>query len=147
MQPQPEPGRRIDNTPHTAVHPWPDDMHIQGGHGWASPNTGFHDEFFFEADGGQPGTFLRGTGPFMADAETQAWLAWQRMQECPAAPAHGPFEARSYRNGSGYCTRCGTWFSRVLEPDPEFQARPITDMLPAALSLLEGIARREGATE
>lgn len=141
--PAPEPGRPIEHTPHTAAHPWPAHMFIQGGFGWASPSTGYHDEFFFEAMGGNPGTFLRKTGPTMTDAETQAWLKWQRMQACPAAPGHGPFDPRGFRNGAGYCTQCGGWFSRVLEPDPEFTPRPITDMAPAVISLLEGVSRAE----
>lgn len=136
MNPQP---RAITNTHHTATRPWPDDLYIQGGHGWAS-SKGYHDEYFFEAMGGTPGTFLRGTGPTMADAETKVWQVWQHMAACPAAPAHGPFEPRGYTNGAGYCTGCGSWFSKVLPPQPEPEPQQLVteDRLLAAVNYLEG---------
>lgn len=41
------------------------------------------------------------------------------MIECDAHPEHGPFEARSYTNGSGFCVVCNTWFSGVLRDTDE----------------------------
>lgn len=123
--------RQITNTDQHARHPWPDDIYIQGGHwgvsisrdpdaprGVGVKNTGA----FFEAF---PGTFLRGVGDTLADAEDKAWTAYQAMLACPAAAqGHGPFEARGYRNGAGYCTGCGTWFAGVLVPEPEPDPEP-----------------------
>lgn len=57
----------------------------------------------------------------LTEAEDACWAKYQKLAACPAAPGHGPFEARDYRNGSGYCTGCGGWFARVL---PELPADP-----------------------
>lgn len=124
--------RTIANTDQPATRPWPEHIDIQGGQGWAD-SSAYHDEWFFEAF--PPGTFIRATGPTMAQAETTAWKQWEQIRDCPAAPDHGPFEARGYTNGLGFCTRCGGGFPRVLPARPD----PDTDQLPPllALALLE----------
>ena len=110
--------RMIANTDQPMRHPWPADCYVQGGghgivfkRGGGSYRTAFVEAF--------PDTFLRGEGPTLADAEDACWIKYQTMQACPAAPDHGPFEARGYTNGAGFCTRCGGWFARVLPPQPE----------------------------
>jgi hypothetical protein len=61
------------------------------------------------------GTFLRGEGATIADAENDCWRQYNLLLSCGE---HGPYERRHYTNGSGYCTKCGTWFSNVLKPLP-----------------------------
>lgn len=109
--------RLIANTSAPMRHPWPEDCHVQGGargvvfRGDQPYRTAFVEAF--------PGTFLRGEGPTIAAAEDAAWAKYQALAACPAFPNHGPFEARQYRNGAGFCTQCGGWFAKVLPGQPE----------------------------
>lgn len=135
--------RLIANTTEHARHPWPHDCDIQGGDRGITFTGG--DPYltaFFEAF---PGTFLRGEGPTIADAEDACWVQFQKMEACE----HGPFERRHYTNGAGFCTVCGTWFSNIFRPLPPDPDRPKTfvdrlfgDRDPAALAeVLETMAR------
>ncbi|MFE6305001.1 hypothetical protein [Nocardiopsis sp. NPDC057823] len=113
----------IRNTTHEARHPWPEDILLQGG----TSGIVFRDE----ADGGPyrtafveafPGTaFLRGQGATVADAEDACWKQFLVWRDCDGSgQGHGPYEARGYTNGAGFCAKCGIWESRVLpvQPDP-----------------------------
>lgn len=117
--------RMITRTSQPVQHPWPADTYLQGGErgivlveGGTSYSTAF-----VEAFPRSPDTFLRGEGATIADAEDDCWQKYQKLAACPAHPEHGPFEPRGYRNGSGFCTRCNTWFSRVLPEQPEDPGR------------------------
>lgn len=97
---------------------WPADMYVQGGRsGVVFGPDGAYRTAFVEAF--PPGTFLRGEGHTVAEAEQSAWRQYQRLAMCPAHPDHGPFEARGYTNGAGFCTQCGGWFSKVLPEQPK----------------------------
>jgi len=72
---------------------------------------------FFEAfpEIGGVGTFIRGEGATIIDAEASAWEQYQKLSVCPGHE----FEARGYTNGAGFCKHCGMFASNVIEPtDP-----------------------------
>lgn len=106
--------RMIANTGIEARHPWPEEVDVQGGSGGVvfSPQGNYRTAF---VEAFPEGTFLRGEGPTLAEAEDACWEKYQRHVSCE----HGPFERRQYRNGAGFCTKCGTWMSRVFDPLPE----------------------------
>lgn len=115
--------RLITNTDVVARHPWPEDVHLQGGkrglvlvRGGGSYRTAF-----VEASPAE--TFLRGEGATVEEAEDAAWAKYQKVLECDGTgQPHGPFEPRQYDNGSGFCTRCGAWFTDVCEPSQAVKA-------------------------
>jgi hypothetical protein len=114
--------RLISNTTEVMRHPWPDDCLVQGGKGGiVFTNVGSYRTAFVEAF---PGTFLRGEGPTVAEAEDACWARYQQLTACPTYPAHGPFEARNYTNGAGFCTSCGGWFGRAVTGLPELPDPP-----------------------
>ena len=102
-------------------HPWPEGLFIQGGKKGIPSNPQGDDDWTAFVEVSPPGTFLRGEGKTVAEAEDVCWARYQTMVGCPAHPQHGPFEARSYTNGAGFCTQCGTWFSRVCEPSLDYK--------------------------
>lgn len=117
-------GRLITNTDAEARHPWPEDVHVQGGKrglvvvrsGGGSYRTAFVEAFI-------TGTFLRGEGSTVEEAEDACWEKYQRVLMCDGTGRpHGPFEPRHYENGSGFCTRCGGWFTNVCEPSQAVKA-------------------------
>jgi len=143
---------RIRHTAAVARHPWPEGTFLQGGErGLVLTMEGSYRTAFVEGsppDGPGPGTFLRGEGATLSEAEDACWARYQAIVTCPAHPSHGPFERRHYRNGAGFCERCGSWFSRVLPPLGESQAyglsaleRALTDVTgEAAVELLRRYA-------
>lgn len=126
--------RLIANTSEPMRHPWPADVFVQGGalgvvvRGGEVYRTAFVEAF--------PGTFLRGEGATIAEAEDAAWRQYEVLASCDP---HGPYEARQYRNGAGYCVKCGTWFSKVLPEQPEDPDRE-PSMLERALTGDNGAA-------
>jgi hypothetical protein len=112
--------RMIKNTRHAVQHPWPEDVYLQGGgHGLVFSSDGNdYTTAFVEAFPGS--TFLRGEGPTVAEAEDAAWKQFLVWRDCDGSgQPHGPYERRQYRNGAGFCTRCGIWMNKVFEPLPE----------------------------
>lgn len=116
--------RLIANTEVVARHPWPDDVQVQGGECGLVFVRGTGDSYttaFVEASPG--GTFLRGEGATVEEAEDACWAKYQKVLACDGTGRpHGPFEPRHYENGSGFCTRCGAWFTNVCEPSLEVKA-------------------------
>jgi hypothetical protein len=115
--------RIIRNTSTKAQHEWPEDVFIQGGERgvvFGGPD-GAYQTAFFEAFPQDPRSgFMRGEGETLAEAEEKAWTRYQVWVNCDGSgQPHGPYERRKYRNGAGYCTRCGIWMSQVFEPLPE----------------------------
>jgi hypothetical protein len=112
-------GRSIRNTDYVSRLPWPDAVELQGGKRgfvFCADGSPTYETAFVEAF---CGTFLRGEGKTIAEAEDACWSQFITMMACPSAPDHGPFEARQYTNGAGYCARRGAWFPKVLSPsDP-----------------------------
>lgn len=112
---------KIQNTKTETTFPWPEDVYIQGGErGVVIRPDGSYRTAFVEVS--PPGTFLRGEGETIAEAEAVAWEKYQRFLYCTDGGSHGPFEPRHYTNGAGFCTKCGGWFSRVCEPSQEYKA-------------------------
>lgn len=128
-------GRLIKHTTEVARHPWPDEVTLlQGGKNGLvlRREGGSYRTAFVEAS--LPGTFLRGEGETIADAEDVVWEQYERLTACPAYPDHGPFERRHYRNGAGFCIQCGGWFARVLPElpeDPNRERGPLEQLLMA----------------
>ncbi len=110
--------RLIANTNEPIRHPWPEDCMVQGGpRGVVVGSAGAYRTAFVEAF---PGTFLRGEGATIAEAEDACWARYERLTACPHDQG---FERRHYVNGSGFCRRCGTWFGSDVtgfEPLPEY---------------------------
>lgn len=116
--------RLISHTEEPTRHPWPEDVFIQGGgngvvFGGDAPS---YRTAFVEAFPKDPPTFLRGEGETIANAEDDCWLKYRQYVTCP----HGEYERREYRNGSGYCVKCGLWMNKVFEPLPE-EPRPASE--------------------
>jgi len=107
--------RNIANTSAFSTHPWDPLTFVQGGaRGVVFSADGARRTAFVEAF--SRGTFLRGEGTTIEEADDACWAKLQQIEACPAAPDHGPFERRDYLNGVGYCTRCNFRFSGVFEP-------------------------------
>lgn len=109
-------GRTVKNTDYVSSHDWPDDILVQGGGNGVviqRSTGGSYRTAFVEAFPG--GTFLRGEGKTIADADDACWAQYVKFGQCE----HGPYEPRSYTNGCGFCVKCGMWFVDVCEPSED----------------------------
>lgn len=110
--------RMIANTQEPARHPWPEGCHVQGGaRGLVFRDGEPYRTAFVEAF--PAGTFLRGEGKTITEAEDACWAQYEHLSACPHDEG---FDRRDYVNGSGFCRRCGTWFGRRVtgfDPLPE----------------------------
>lgn len=68
---------------------------------------------FFEAFPRNPDTFIRGEGTTVGEAEDKAWEKYQRIIVCDHVDG---FDRRGYRNGLGFCKKCGMSKSHAFEP-------------------------------
>lgn len=59
------------------------------------------------------GSFLRGQGATVEEADEACWVKLQAYLGCPGHV----WEPRQYRNGSGICTVCGQYGHEVLAPE------------------------------
>lgn len=102
--------------------PWPENCMVQWGHGLV-PAVPFFEAF-------PVGTFIRGEGETIEDAERSAFAQYQRDVSCRHLwgrhrPGHG-----TYLNGAAFCRKCGGFRSRMF---PEIRSlgwwrRPLTRM-------------------
>jgi hypothetical protein len=110
--------RLIANTTEAMRHPWPEDCLVQGGSSGVVFREGApYRTAFVEAF---PGTFLRGEGKTITEAEDACWAKYEILAACPHDQG---FSRRDYVNGSGFCNRCGTWFGHAVtgfDPLPEY---------------------------
>lgn len=113
--------REITRTGEMAKYPWPGDVMIQGGKKGLVFNRDGSDYFTAFVEAFPPGTFLRGEGASVAEAEEKCWAKYQRYVNCDGGGEHGPYEPRHYENGAGFCVKCGGWFSGVCEPSRKVQ--------------------------
>lgn len=111
----------IAHTDQPQRQPWPAGCFVQGGTRGvviASDRDAYRTAFV-EAFPRAPKTFLRGEGKTISEAEDACWAQYQRIVTCDGSGEHGPYEPRQYRNGAGFCTRCGAWFAGVLPELPD----------------------------
>lgn len=97
--------------PHQCQYDWPENCFVQCG---GTEKYGF----FFEAFPRTPDTFLRGDSKVsVAEAETLAWNRLQKYSACELDHANPDnFERRSYKNGVGFCIKCGFFASKIFPP-------------------------------
>ncbi|WP_371793098.1 hypothetical protein OG285_32735 [Streptomyces sp. NBC_01471] len=58
--------------------------------------------------------FIRGEGATPEACEDTAWAKYQRALNCSDGSGSHNWEARGYRNGAGFCSRCGTFGSQII---------------------------------
>lgn len=116
--------REIQNTEHECTQDWPDDIRlIQGGdRGLVVGKGGNYRTAFVEVF--PEGTFIRGEGPTVHDAEMDAWRKYQLWLNCVRPEGHGDYDRRNYKNGGCFCGHCGTWMGCILDEIPEDPAEP-----------------------
>lgn len=96
-------GREADYTPTCA---WPDDCMVQWGNG-IIPATPFFEAF-------PPGTFIRGEGATIAEAEAKAFAQYQSEFGCNHVWGRHHERRGTYLNGAGWCRKCGAFRSRMF---------------------------------
>ena len=99
--------------------PWPEDCKVQcGRRGIVGTKDGkTYYTAFFEAF---PGTFIRGEGEIIEEAERACWEKFQTYNACHLDHTDPEnFERRSYKNGAGFCKECGYFGSKMFEPSEE----------------------------
>lgn len=112
IRPQCLPGGH-NHAGHTPIHPWPEDCMVQwGGRGLVLGSKPYHTAFF---EAFPAGTFIRGEGATVAEAEDRAWAQHQREVAC-GEHAWSPMQpgGRERLDGCGWCTRCGRFESKAL---------------------------------
>jgi hypothetical protein len=84
-----------------AIHDWPDEAFLQGGDsGVVLTEKGSYRTAFVEAF--VNGTFIRGEGSNLDEAEEQLWQKYQATQTCNSHE----YVTRGYTNGAGFCVHC-----------------------------------------
>ena len=90
----------------TSVYPWLDAELLQGGEsGLVFSPKGNYTTAFIEAF--IDGTFIRGEGKNLVEAEYSAWEKYLARNECP----QHEWSPRNYKNGAGFCIHCNTFKS------------------------------------
>lgn len=105
--------------PYEALHPWPEETVVSAGRGVVfrrRPKDGeapSYTTLFMEVY--PPGAaFIRGEGETPVDCEESAWAQYQRALGCTDGSGRHDWDPRGYRNGAGFCARCGTFGSKVF---------------------------------
>lgn len=104
----------IRNTDHRPACPWPTGVTLQGGARgvvYDRRDGSMRTTAFVEA-WAATGTFVRGEGTTVADAEADCWARWQTVTACDHR-----YEPRGYRNGGGICARCGHFAADVFSAE------------------------------
>lgn len=87
------------NPAYTPTCAWPDDCTVQWGNG-IIPATPFFEAF-------PRGSFIRGEGATIADAEHKAFEKYQRDQACDHLWGRHRQGHSTYTNGAAFCRKCG----------------------------------------
>lgn len=88
------------------------DIFVQGGtSGLVFSSRGNYQTAFVECF--PAGSFIRGEGETLAEADAVCFAKLQAYLECP----EHAWEARGYRNGGGFCKHCGQFGSQVITPE------------------------------
>lgn len=93
---------------YTPVCAWPDDCTVQWGHGLV-PAVPFFEAF-------PRGTFIRGEGADIAEAEANAFAKYQRDLACDHQWGRQRPNGQLYTNGAGWCRKCGGFRGRMFQP-------------------------------
>lgn len=97
----------IDPAPaYTPACPWPDDCMVQWGHG-IIPAVPFFEAF-------PPGTFIRGEGDTLEQAEREAFAQYQAEFLCEHLWGRHSEGRGTYLNGAGWCRKCGAFRSKMF---------------------------------
>jgi len=91
---------------------WPDDCTVQWGHGLI-PAVPFFEAF-------PAGTFIRGEGASIAEAEQKAFEQYQRDIACDHIWGRRRPGGQTYTNGAGWCRKCGGFRSGRFREIVEF---------------------------
>jgi hypothetical protein len=91
---------------YTPACAWPDDCTVQWGHG-IIPAVPFFEAF-------PPGTFIRGEGETIADAERAAFAKYQRDLACDHVWGRQRPGGALYTNGAAWCRKCGGFRGRMF---------------------------------
>lgn len=94
------------NPAYTPTCAWPDDCTVQWGHGLI-PAVPFFEAF-------PRGTFIRGEGETIAEAEQKAFAKYQRDLACDHVWGRQRPGGALYTNGAGWCRKCGGFRSRMF---------------------------------
>lgn len=87
---------------------WPDDCTVQWGHGIV-PAVPFFEAF-------PPGTFIRGEGETIAEAEEKAFAKYLRDLACDHVWGRQRPGGSLYTNGAGWCRKCGGFRGKMFPP-------------------------------
>ncbi len=131
---KPKYARRTFEDPYECVFPWPEDCLVQCGSngivmasgslekvfGSSEPlreiseNVSYITAFFeaFPNDIIPGGTFIRGEGKTIAEAEKKTWDLYVRYKACD----HPAYERRRHTNGCGFCMKCGMFNDKAFDP-------------------------------
>jgi hypothetical protein len=114
---------KIQHTDFDAQYPWPEGTFLQGGSSGLvirpQSKGGNYGTAFVEAF--PEGTFIRGEGATVPEAETACWEKYQRYENCPGPNGHEYVPHNKgghvYRNGGGFCKHCWRFAAQVFTPE------------------------------
>lgn len=104
--------------PYECQKDWPEDCGVQAGEDgivFDNSEEGSYQTAFFEAF---PtchgiGTFIRGEGNNIAEAEASAFSQYEKVKDCLHEQG---WDRKNYTNGAGFCKQCGMFSGKVLPP-------------------------------
>lgn len=125
--------RRSFGDPIPATCKWPHDCFIQCGDNgvvlvW---DKGNYTTAFWEAFPRNLGTFLRGEGSTIEEAEKDCFAQYERILACPGHE----FERRKYESGAGICKHCNLLQSKVFEPTEAWKEKEAASLARIKASL------------
>jgi hypothetical protein len=91
---------------YTPACAWPDDCMVQWGHG-IIPAVPFFEAF-------PPGTFIRGEGETIAEAERKAFAQYQSEALCNHVWGRHHERRGTYINGAAWCRKCGAFRGKMF---------------------------------
>lgn len=98
-------GTEVEYAPHCA---WPDDCMVQWGHGIV-PAVPFFEAF-------PPGTFIRGEGGSIAEAEDDAFAQYESEFLCEHVWGRHHARRGTYLNGAAWCRKCDAFRGQMFKP-------------------------------
>ena len=96
------------NPSYQPVQAWPEDCTVQWGHG-IIPAVPFFEAFI-------PGTFIRGEGKDIAEAEERAFAQYIKEHGCDHIWGRQRPGGNLYTNGAGWCRRCKAFRTKMFPP-------------------------------